>query len=233
MFYGPAEYIPPVQVEIVETRKSIPLDENEGVYIQDKTTGQVTLYKGPQTYYLQANEHKWDKVMTDEQEELVATDGFVQSETDENGKTIYKKPNIKARADKSRVIKFKVPHNSVVQLFNYKTSKMRHIFGPDMIMLEPYEEFTVLNLSGDAPKVEGLIRTLAMELGPTTMRDRVEVETSDHAKLYLPLSYSWYYKYDKEDSASVEKMFSIKDYTGTCCKSMASKIRGCASTIPF
>jgi len=32
MIKGPCDYIPLVEVEVVETRKSIPLDENEGHY---------------------------------------------------------------------------------------------------------------------------------------------------------------------------------------------------------
>jgi len=31
MISGPTDYVPPVQVEIVEKRKAIPLDENEGI----------------------------------------------------------------------------------------------------------------------------------------------------------------------------------------------------------
>eukprot|EP01118_Nematostelium_gracile_P005829 TRINITY_DN185_c0_g1_i1.p1 TRINITY_DN185_c0_g1~~TRINITY_DN185_c0_g1_i1.p1 ORF type:complete len:472 (+),score=160.00 TRINITY_DN185_c0_g1_i1:2-1417(+) len=41
MLYGPADFVPPVEVEIVEKRKSIPLDENEGIYVRDIKTGKV------------------------------------------------------------------------------------------------------------------------------------------------------------------------------------------------
>lgn len=39
----------------------------------------------------------------------------------------------------------------------------------------------MLTLSGETPKVEGKIKTLALNLGPDFMTDIVIVETSDHA----------------------------------------------------
>jgi len=41
MIKGPRDYIPPVQVDIEEQRNSIPLDENEGIYVRDNNTGEV------------------------------------------------------------------------------------------------------------------------------------------------------------------------------------------------
>jgi len=51
MIYGPREYIPPTQVEILEKRKSIPLDDNEGIYVRDIRTGEVKMVRG-KTYLL-------------------------------------------------------------------------------------------------------------------------------------------------------------------------------------
>lgn len=39
---GPLEYVPSAKVEVVEERQAIPLDENEGIYVQDVKTGKVT-----------------------------------------------------------------------------------------------------------------------------------------------------------------------------------------------
>jgi len=39
MCYGPLNYIPPVQIEVLETLKEIPLDRNEGVYVRDTKSG--------------------------------------------------------------------------------------------------------------------------------------------------------------------------------------------------
>lgn len=38
---GPLEYVPSAKVEVVEERQAIPLDENEGIYVQDVKTGKV------------------------------------------------------------------------------------------------------------------------------------------------------------------------------------------------
>jgi major vault protein len=38
-------------------------------------------------------------------------------------------------------------------------------------MLEPYEEFTMITLSGGAPKLENQIKTLSLLLGPDFMTD--------------------------------------------------------------
>lgn len=96
---------------------------------------------------------------------------------------------------------YKAPHNSAVLLFDYKNKKSRIVFGPELIMLEPYEEFTLLTLSGGAPKMEGQIKTLSLILGPDFMTDVIQVETSDHTKLYLKLSYRWTFKFDRTDEA--------------------------------
>ena len=41
MVYGPCDFTPSVEVEIVEKRRSIPLDANEGIYIRDIKDGKV------------------------------------------------------------------------------------------------------------------------------------------------------------------------------------------------
>jgi major vault protein len=66
---------------------------------------------------------------------------------------------------------YKAPHNSAVQLHDYKNNKSRIVFGPELIMLEPYEELTLITLSGGQPKVENQIKSLALLMGPDFMVD--------------------------------------------------------------
>lgn len=47
MIRGPLEYVPPVEVEVVVRRQSIPLDENEGIYVRDIKTGKVSTTTTP------------------------------------------------------------------------------------------------------------------------------------------------------------------------------------------
>lgn len=234
---GPRDYIPPIEVEILETRKSIPLDENEGIYIRDNRTGEVKMIKG-QTYLLQAHESLWPKELPPVVEQLLAQAALGQPyappKVDESGNLSYDvkiDPNWKR--DPTRIVTYKAQHNSAVQLYDFKLNKSRVVFGPDLVMLGPDEQFTVMTLSGGRPKREGVIRSLSLSLGPDFMSDIVIVETSDHARLSLSLAYNWHFKYDKANLKDHETIFSVKDFVGDACKSIASRVRGAVSGITF
>ena len=85
---GPRDYIPPIEVEVLETRESIPLDKNEGIYVRNNNTGEVRAHVGS-TYSLQATESLWEKELTLDVEILL------------------NEPN----RNKTRVIRYNVPHN--------------------------------------------------------------------------------------------------------------------------
>lgn len=74
------------------------------------------------------------------------------------------------------------------KLFYY----FRVIFGPELVMLGPDEQFTQLSLSGGKPKKPNVIKALCLLLGPDFCTDIVVVETADHARLSLQLSYNWW-----------------------------------------
>ena len=57
-------------MNIIEKRKSIPLDENEGIYIRNNDSGEVTVIKG-QTYLLKAHEQLYEKEIDPVVEELI------------------------------------------------------------------------------------------------------------------------------------------------------------------
>ena len=59
-----------------------------------------------------------------------------------------------------------VPNNAAVQIYDYKSKHSRVVFGPDLVMLQPNEEFTQLSLSGGKPKKPNMIRSVALLLGP-------------------------------------------------------------------
>ena len=46
--------------------------------------------------------------------------------------------------DKMKVVSFRVPHNAAVQIYNYKEKTARVVFGPELVMLRPDEQFTQL-----------------------------------------------------------------------------------------
>jgi major vault protein len=60
MIYGPVDFVPPVSIEILERRRRIPLDENEGIYVRDIKTGRVRSVTS-QSYLLEPYEELWEK----------------------------------------------------------------------------------------------------------------------------------------------------------------------------
>eukprot|EP01116_Phalansterium_solitarium_P022421 TRINITY_DN73_c0_g2_i1.p1 TRINITY_DN73_c0_g2~~TRINITY_DN73_c0_g2_i1.p1 ORF type:complete len:853 (+),score=396.71 TRINITY_DN73_c0_g2_i1:79-2559(+) len=221
LLVGPTDYTPPVEVEIIEKRTTIPLDENEGIYVRDLRTGQVRAVTG-KSYMLTPNEELWKKELPKHIEELLAKTG----RGDDHMRDLPER-------DKTRVVTYRAPHNSAVQVYDYKEKKSRVVFGPNPVMLGPDEQFTLLSLSGDKPKREGVIKSLALFLGPDFMTDVVIVETSDHARLSLGLSYNWYFQVNKEDATEGAKLFNVPDFVGDACKAIASRVRGAVAAVSF
>lgn len=48
------------------------------------------------------------------------------------------------------------------------------------------------------------------------------------------MSYNWYFKVkDENDEDEARKLFSVKDFVGDACKSIASRVRGAVSSVTF
>lgn len=223
MIYGPTDYVPPVAVDVLERRRSIPLDENEGIYIRDIKTGKVRAESG-KSYMLSPYEELWEKELPKAVEELLLKDA-----TDLDPNSTVKQ----LVRDKTKVVTFKAPHNTAVQIYDYKAKKARVTFGPDLVMLGPDEHFTVLSLSGSKPKKPHAIKALALNLGPDFMTDIVVVETADHARLSLKLSYSWQFEIADKTPESAEFLFQVPDFVGDACKAIASRVRGAVAAEGF
>jgi len=163
------------------------------------------------------------KIVPSVVEELLLKD--VSRDLKEKGRT--------SQRDKTRVITYRTPHNSAVQIYDYKAKKSRVVYGPDLVMLGPDEQFTIQSLSGDVPKRPHVIKSLCLLLGPDFMTDVVVVETSDHARLSLKLSYNWHFEYDPNDVAKSAAIFSVPDFVGDACKAIASRVRGIVAAHSF
>ena len=238
MIKGPCEFILPLELKLLEKRRAIPLNESEGIYVRDIFTGHVKVVSG-QTYLLAAHEELWEKELSPIVEELLIKQKsgsiFATGVKDKTGNIKYEFNqinNAKGR-EKHRLITFQSPDGSAVQVFDYKEMKARVVFGPEEIKLGPYEEFTVVYLSGGRPKLENQIQNIGLRLGPENMSDIIEVETRDHARLKIQLSYTWVFNVNKKNESEALKMFTINDFIGYACKNLASKIRGAVSGVPF
>jgi len=224
MIYGPADYIPPVEVEVLEKRRAIPLDENEGIYVRNVKTGRVRTVTG-EAYMLKPQEQLWEKEVGEVVEQLLARE-VTRNSKEGGGPVQYTR-------DKTRVVTFRTPHNSAVQIYDYKAKKARVVFGPDMVLLGPDEQFTVVTLSGDVPKRPSVIKSLALLMGPDFMTDVVIVETADHARLSLKVSYNWAFELNTADAAASAALFAVPDFVGDVCKALASRIRGVVASHTF
>jgi len=230
MIYGPKDYVPPVEVDVLEKRRTIVLGENEGIYIRDLITGAVRSLIG-ECYMLKAHEELWEKGFEQEVENLLFVDPMAQRTMSYSE---VQKLQIPVR-DRTRVISYRIPSNMAVQLFDYKTKTNRIVFGPDLVLLGPYEIFTILSLSGGRPKRADYKKSLAMLLGPDFMVDLITVDTSDHARLNLQVSYNWQFDIVTANATheQAQKIFSSSDYIGLACRRLASLIRGSIARVPF
>eukprot|EP00463_Aulacantha_scolymantha_P005480 TRINITY_DN683_c1_g1_i1.p1 TRINITY_DN683_c1_g1~~TRINITY_DN683_c1_g1_i1.p1 ORF type:complete len:245 (-),score=33.67 TRINITY_DN683_c1_g1_i1:202-936(-) len=213
LILGPRDYTPRVEIQVIEQRSEIPMAANEGIYVQNLDTGEVRTIRG-QSYMLEAHEQLWNKELPKPVEQQISHRCKIAVGT----------------RDKSKLVTFPVSYNSAVQIFDYKLNKSRVVFGPDMVALEPDEEFTIMSLSGDTPKRAHVITTLEIRLGPDFMSDIIELETTDHARLKVHLSYNWYFKIEREDES---KIFQVKDFIGDACKALGSRVRASVASITF
>jgi len=90
-----------------------------------------------------------------------------------------------------------------------------------------------LSLSGAKPKKPHQIKDIALNLGPDFMTDIVKVETSDHARLALQLSYNWFFNVDRSNELEAHKLFQVPDFVGDACKAIASRVRGSVAAVTF
>jgi len=211
---GPGEYHPSTKVTVLLTRFDLALDSTEGVYVRDTNNGEVRSVIGANVT-LSADEELWDKHLSPQLSELL---------------------NRKQDVAASRVVSYACGENEAVQIFDYKTNKQRVVFGPELIMLAPNEEFKILTLSSGVPKVEGGEKRIAINLGQNHYDDEIIVETQDHAVLNMKLSYTGSFQIDESVKNSPElanKIFSVHDYIGITCKTVASRIRGAVSSICY
>ncbi|XP_058892173.1 major vault protein [Kogia breviceps] len=228
---GPLEYVPPAKVEVVEERQAIPLDENEGIYVQDVKTGRVRAVIG-RTYMLTQDEVLWEKELPPGVEELLnkGQDPLADRGEKETSKT----PRPCAPRNKTHVVSYRVPHNAAAQVYGYREKRARVVFGPELVSLGPEEQFTVLSLSAGRPKRPHGRRALCLLLGPDFFTDIITIETADHARLQLQLAYNWHFELtDRKDPQETAKLFSVPDFVGDACKAIASRVRGAVASVTF
>ncbi|KAG5488582.1 hypothetical protein JIQ42_00190 [Leishmania sp. Namibia] len=243
---GPCSFVPSDLMRVVpdaktgaEVRRPYLLSEGDGLYVRNGVTGAVRCIPGPCSYLLTAEEEVWEKPLSAQVErhlaQLASHAAYIELERAKERQVL--------QGQTERAVSYHIPYQSVTQLYNYKTQVTRIIFGPDRVLLEPDEAFTVVSLSGSPwdpakptkcmPKQPNHIIALHLFLGPSNMTDVVYVETRDHAQLALQLCYDWYFDVTPGDKEAAKECFSVNDFVGDACSYIASRIRAAVASMPF
>ncbi|QAT86223.1 hypothetical protein EJ065_4675 [Corallococcus coralloides] len=136
------------------------------------------------------------------------------------------------KGDRTRAIVLRIEDNTAVLINDFETNHARVEFGPAKVMLRPYEDVTVLDLSGSTPKRPRQLKVLMLRLGPDFATDLFEVATRDHARLRIKLSYKW--QFDVQGDPEKDKsIFRVNDFIGYVCENLASRIRQVAAENEF
>ncbi|RNF05301.1 putative major vault protein [Trypanosoma rangeli] len=223
---GPCSYIPPLEVRVVERRERMLLTGHSGVYVRNVRTGRVRAVHG-QALLLAEDEVLWEKPVDALVHRLLTADKL----------SVYDLDALKLAAEMGpcashELVYYKVPHNALVQLYDYSTNTSRVEAGPAAVFLAPSEEFTPISLSGGRPKKANCIHSLCLFLGPDFMADTIEVETLDHARLRLELAYNW--EFDASDKERIKQVaFAMPDFIGKACSTLANRVRAAIAMESF
>ena len=226
MIRGPRSYCPAVEVEVLQKRRSIPLSETEGIYVRDWKTGEIRMEMGVQSFMLQPHEDLWEKQLPEEVELLLRSGGGIGSK--DIRKLQYfsdNAMNFGETRDPTRVVSFKAPSGTAVQVVDMKSKASRVVFGPELVLLRPFEEFTIMRYSAGKPKRSGALVSLCLILGPDYITDVYEVETLDHARLSIKLAANCHFQFDRNKPSQVARLFSVSDFIGDCAKMMGARVR--------
>ncbi|RNF06310.1 major vault protein [Trypanosoma rangeli] len=249
LLHGPREYVPNAFTEVCKdkdnkaVRERIILTDGNGIYVRNIATGEVRSVNGPVAYMLDALEELWEKNLSPDVERCLAGQHCLPPEPSEESNLSKSSSDQGLRGKTHWAVMYRVPYRSVTQVYNYKALTTRTIFGPERVLLEPDEEFTLVTLSGsqfdpnnpsDCPAKEiNHIKALHLFLGPSNMRDIVNVETRDHAQLALQLCYAWYFDVAPGDELAAGKCFSVSDFVADTCSFIAGRIRAAVASLPF
>ncbi len=217
---GPQTYVPNEKVKILQEIQAISLGQGEGLYVRDLRTGRVQLIEGPCQFMLEAWQELHEKRLSPDAEAILAR----QEEPDNSA--------AEAPKDHTRPIVLRIEDNHAVLINDFETNTSRAAYGPAKVMLKPYEDVAVLDLSGGTPKKPKQIKVLFLHLGPDFSTDLFEVATRDHARLRIKLSYKW--QFERTGDAEKDRViFRVNDFVGYVCENLASRIRQAAAENDF
>ena len=212
---GPCHFIPEKDIDVVERRKQISIDEHEGIFIQNDDTGAVRLVRGPESLFLDHNESLWEKLLTIEEEQAL---GFTVRDFDTDTRVLTAEARVRKHPWEALVIDLE--QNEAICLFD--RNQVRVEFGPQTVFLGPTERPKVLCISGGVPVRPNQLQIAILALGPDFIRDRLSVRTRDNATLELEVTFRWRFRVDETNPV---KLFALKDFVGFAAQTLSSEIR--------
>jgi len=226
---GPKVYVPSKNEEVVKEVAGIPLSDTEGIYVQDRNTGDTRLVKGTEEsliYFLKPNEQLFEKELT--KDELAGL-GLREQTSREGVRVLTRQAaNNSYLEDKSNALVLELEENEIVNI--YDGSDVRIERGPKTTFLGPYERPKVLTLSGGKPIKDSALKVALLKLGPDFIYDRISVRTNDNAQLNVDVTYKW--KFDLDDD-ELQKAFNLEDFVGYAAETLSSEIRSAAAQHDF
>ncbi|HEX8437179.1 hypothetical protein [Archangium sp.] len=227
---GPRTYVPNEKVLIHKEISALSLGQGEGLYVRDLRSGKVSLVQGPCQFMPEAHQELHEKRLSPDAEALLGLAPALAAVEGKDAKA--PRPVPVERIDRTRAIVLRIEDNTAVLINDFESNHARVEFGPVKVMLRPYEDVTVLDLSGGTPKRPRQLKVLMLRLGPDFSTDLFEVATRDHARLRIKLSYKW--QFDVEGDAEKDKsIFRVNDFVGYVCENLASRIRQVAAENEF
>ncbi|NOJ93255.1 hypothetical protein HMI51_09950 [Corallococcus coralloides] len=228
---GPRTYVPSEKVLIHREIAALSLGQGEGLYVRDLRSGKVSLVQGPCQFMPEAHQELHEKRLSPDAEALLGLTPPLPPAEAKDARA--PRPMIATeKGDRTRAIVLRIEDNTAVLINDFETNHARVEFGPAKVMLRPYEDVTVLDLSGSTPKRPRQLKVLMLRLGPDFATDLFEVATRDHARLRIKLSYKW--QFDVQGDPEKDKaIFRVNDFIGYVCENLASRIRQVAAENEF
>lgn len=198
-------FFPSEELEVKGRVKPISLSKNEGIYVRNLEGGVIDTAVGPKGY------------LPDPTKEEI-----VERSLDEQVANLY---GIKER-DSRKAITIDVPPNHAAMVKNGEDRKV--LQGPLTYVLGFTEELEILNLSTGKPKSDQTkLPTAFLQVEGNKVSDKITVETKEHVKLDVMVSY----RISFTDDAN--KWFNVNDYVGLLCDHLGSVVRATVRTTPL
>src|SRR5271157_2452604 len=146
---GPASYIPQKYALVEQTVRAISLGKDAGVYVKNVRSGEIRLEKGPQELMLDAEEELWEKEYTERELDALRLEN--------------------EDFDRTHAIPLSLLKGEAALIM---AGSSQHVeFGPQIILLEPFEKPYIMEISGKTPKIPNQLKIWKVLLGPVFSTD--------------------------------------------------------------